>query len=366
MPRRRTIRSTSARSGASGAARCRSSPAPTPRRSSAPASPATRSRRSPTLTIEKDGNGDPTGVFIEQDLQPLAEMIWFREAAQLLARRPAARAAAVGQGLSRLGTTSIFEGHGVASELLRVYKQAHRDGTLTMRTTLALSANWTAAGDAPLGPVRRGLGRLARRAGLRQRLAQDERALRPHRPQSADNAARLGRALHRLGRLQLQSRPAARPGEGAAAALREKRHPRLLQSPAPAGSACSISTKRSTAQIPLKGRRWVVSHINVVSPRDIERIARMGLVLTTHTNAYLYKALDTTREPPAARAARRDRADERAARGRRHGVACHRQRADLAVATRCSRRSRARITSPSAWWARGRRCRAWRRCAAPP
>ena len=42
---RRTIRSSSARSGATGAARFRSSPAPTPRRSSAPASPATPSRR---------------------------------------------------------------------------------------------------------------------------------------------------------------------------------------------------------------------------------------------------------------------------------------------------------------------------------
>ena len=43
--RARTIRSSSARSGATGAARCRSCPAPTPRRSSAPASPATPSRR---------------------------------------------------------------------------------------------------------------------------------------------------------------------------------------------------------------------------------------------------------------------------------------------------------------------------------
>jgi predicted amidohydrolase YtcJ len=46
--------------------------------------------------------------------------------------------------------------------------------------------------------------------------------------------------------------------------------------------------------VPLKGRRWVISHINMVTPRDVERIARMGLVLTTHTNAYLYKALDAT------------------------------------------------------------------------
>src|SRR5207244_1309511 len=46
-------------------------------------------------------------------------------------------------------------------------------------------------------------------------------------------------------------------------------------------------------QIPLKGRRWVISHIAAISPRDVERIARMGLVLTTHTNNYLYKGLQT-------------------------------------------------------------------------
>src|SRR5262249_32039202 len=44
-------------------------------------------------------------------------------------------------------------------------------------------------------------------------------------------------------------------------------------------------------EIPLKGRRWVISHISTFSAKDIERIARMGLVVTTHTNNYLYKGL---------------------------------------------------------------------------
>ena len=35
----------------------------------------------------------------------------------------------------------------------------------------------------------------------------------------------------------------------------------------------------------------MVSHINVITPHDLERIVKMGLVLTTHTNNYLYKAL---------------------------------------------------------------------------
>src|SRR5947209_1179077 len=50
------------------------------------------------------------------------------------------------------GTTSVFEGHGVATELLRVYKAAQRAGTLSMRASLAFSPDWTGIGDAPLGP----------------------------------------------------------------------------------------------------------------------------------------------------------------------------------------------------------------------
>jgi predicted amidohydrolase YtcJ len=44
--------------------------------------------------------------------------------------------------------------------------------------------------------------------------------------------------------------------------------------------------------VPLKGKRWVVAHIDTFSSRDIDRIVRMGLVLTTHTNNSLYKTLD--------------------------------------------------------------------------
>ena len=46
----------------------------------------------------------------------------------------------------------MFEEHGIANEVIRAYKDAYRDGTLTMRSSLAFSPNWKAAGDAPLGP----------------------------------------------------------------------------------------------------------------------------------------------------------------------------------------------------------------------
>ena len=45
-------------------------------------------------------------------------------------------------------------------------------------------------------------------------------------------------------------------------------------------------------EIPIKGRRWVMSHINVISPRERDRIVKLGLVLTMQTNNHLYKSLE--------------------------------------------------------------------------
>src|SRR5262245_61487531 len=42
-------------------------------------------------------------------------------------------------------------------------------------------------------------------------------------------------------------------------------------------------------EVPLKGRRWVLGHIHSLSPADIEKIARMGLVVTLYTNRYIFK-----------------------------------------------------------------------------
>ena len=87
-----------------------------------------------TLKIEKDANGDPTGVFVEREMRPDrgADLVprkrrAFTHADRLRTLPQSARA------YHAFGTTSVFEGHGVATELLRAYKEAHRDGALTMR-----------------------------------------------------------------------------------------------------------------------------------------------------------------------------------------------------------------------------------------
>jgi len=77
------------------------------------------------------------GVFIESEMQPLAELIWFRQSFGFT-RADRAQALRVSmQAYHACGTTSVFEEHGVANEVIRAYKDAYRDGTLTMRSALA-------------------------------------------------------------------------------------------------------------------------------------------------------------------------------------------------------------------------------------
>jgi predicted amidohydrolase YtcJ len=254
---------------------------------------------SPTLTIEKDGNGDPTGVIVEREFSPIAELIWFREAARFSHAdrlRALPESAKLYHGF---GTTSVFEGHGIASEVLRVYKQAHRDGKLTMRATLAFSANWAATGNAPLSSFVEAWAGWLGEPGL------------------GDDWLKMSGLYVHIGRSAADNaRATAAPYTGwagfnpAHGLPREQVKELLLHCAANDIRAVCIAGFRGLEmldlyeevdrQIPLKGRRWVISHINVVGARDVERIARMGLVLTTHTNAYLYKALDANanRLPP--------------------------------------------------------------------
>jgi predicted amidohydrolase YtcJ len=253
-----------------------------------------------TLTIVKDRNGDPTGVFIEREFAPIAELIWFRDATRF---SHADRVRALPQS-ARLyhgfGTTSVYEGHGIASEVLDAYREVHRAGALTMRTTLAISPRWKAvAAGGPVGPLLE-----AWSGGLGQKGA-------------GDDWLKASGLFAAIGHSRADDvREAAAPYTGWAGFNADAGLPRdqlkdvLLDCAAndirvagiagAAGLALLDLYEEVDRKIPLKGRRWVLEHVYVVSPRDIERIVRMGLVLTTHTNASLYKALDSLAErlPP--------------------------------------------------------------------
>ena len=242
----------------------------------------------PMLQIVTDQNGDPTGVFLESEMQPLAELIWFREATRF-SRADRARALSISaQAYHAYGTTSVFEEHGVANEVLRAYQDALRGGKLTMRATLVFSPNWKAAGAAPLGSFveawagwlgEPGLGNdwlkvTGLHANIQHRPADDLRAAAaPYTGWSGFNYD-TGLPPERLKELALHC---------------AHNDIRLI---ANAGTSPGIIDllEQIDQEVPLQGRRWVVGHVGRLSPRDIERIVRMGLVITPHTNASIFKA----------------------------------------------------------------------------
>jgi predicted amidohydrolase YtcJ len=186
------------------------------------------------------------------------------------------------------GTTGVFEGHGAATELIRVYKETYRNDALTMRTTLAFSPNWNAVGSAPLASFidawagwlgDPGIGNDWLRisginVGIGRDAADDVRAITaPYTGWAGFNYA------NGLPRDQLKD-VLVRCAENDIRAV-------MIHRPGVLDLYDEIDRI-----VPLKGKRWVIAHVNTLSRPDIDRIARMGLVLTTHTNNSLYKTLD--------------------------------------------------------------------------
>lgn len=246
----------------------------------------TRDTVSPTdaVEIQKDENGDPTGIFIEHEFQPIVELYWFRNAPGFTRVDRARTLPEAARAYHAFGTTGIFEEHGAAGELLRAYKDAYRNGTLTMRTALALSPNWRVIGDVDFDLFLEAWGTWLAEPALGDDLLKVTGLFVDTNPGFTNRL-----------------RAAAAPYTGWAgfnydtALPREQAKELML--------ACARHEIRVVGiwpnmldlfeevdrEIPLKGRRWVLGHISTLSPHDIERIARMGLVITTHTNRYVFK-----------------------------------------------------------------------------
>src|SRR5262249_45233830 len=103
---------------------------------------------SPLLEIETDAAGEPTGVFREKTFQPLAEFTLFRMAPQFTADDRARTLAGSMRLYNAVRTTAVFEGHGVADEVVRAYEQTRAAGKQTVRATLAFSPGWSGASEA--------------------------------------------------------------------------------------------------------------------------------------------------------------------------------------------------------------------------
>lgn len=240
----------------------------------------------PTVEICRDpATGRPTGVFVERHFMPLVEL-------SLMAAAPGFDVAARARALRRsmriyngFGTTSVFEGHGVAADVLAAYEMVRGGGGQTVRANLVYSPAWSLVGPdgSPAAVLSgwlswlrgRGYGdEWLRLAGVYAEIDEggDNRLRARALPQTGWAGFHYDAGLPRGATLELLLE-AARCGVRAVGIW-----PDMLKLFA-----------EVDRQVPIAGSRWVFGHISLAADDDVRRIADLGLVVTTHTNRYVWK-----------------------------------------------------------------------------
>ncbi len=240
----------------------------------------------PAVTIQTDpADGKPTGVFIEEQFMPLVELTLMKRApAFTVEQRTRALARSMGV-YNSFGTTSVFEGHGVAADVLAAYQDVYRRGLQTVRANLVFSPPWSliASDETRVEFVGAWMKFLAGRGYGDQWLRLN--GLYAEIDESPENRLR-ATALPQTGWAGFNY-DAGLPAK----VLREV----LIEA-----ARCGIRVvglwpnmvelfAEVDRVVPIADKRWVYSHLNVLNPDGIRRIRDLGLMVTTHTNRYIWK-----------------------------------------------------------------------------
>lgn len=238
----------------------------------------------PSIEICRDADGAPNGIFVETNKMPVVELSLMRRAPHFTASERAGALAASMTLYNRAGTTSVFEGHGIAAEVLDAYRQVRSQGRQSVRASLIFSPAWpsTSAQDCRdllkswghwlagkgLGDAWLGM------AGLYGEVDDSvERELRSSAfPQTGWAGFHYNSSLPRDALKEVLVE-AARNGIRAVGIL-----PNMLDLFAEVDRIA-----------PIAGQRWVLGHIVSLTPEQVKQVAGLGLAVTTHLTAYIYK-----------------------------------------------------------------------------
>jgi predicted amidohydrolase YtcJ len=238
------------------------------------------------VEILRDVAGDPTGVFVEHNLIQILEFTLMREAPRFThADRLSALVAGQRRYASR-GVTAIYEGHGVAPEVLSVYREARERGDLFVRAYLALSPTWDARDALQALPEvaawagGHGLGdNLLRVAGICLHYGGDHDVARIlHAAQPYTGWAGFVESANSPEAYREQAELAARHGLRVGTLVTRNLPPVL-------GVWEEIARKTPIAHL-----RWVAVHLHAATSEQLARLKRLGVVVNTNPISYLWRS----------------------------------------------------------------------------
>ncbi len=242
------------------------------------------------VTIEKDAQGEPTGVFSENDYVPTLEFSLMKCVPRF---DHAMRVKALSQSMriyNAAGTTSVYEGHGIAPEVLAAYRELNVRGALTVRSRLVASptpgrdvvedyreqlAGWPVSptghghGDAMLG-----VDGIFIQGGGHPDIA---RLLKSQVPYTG------------WGAYYYESLSPERFRDTAFAAARNGIRVNTITPFQKALDDALQVFSEVDREVPLASRRWLISHIGMARPDNIEAMRKLGIVSTAIVAQRLWK-----------------------------------------------------------------------------
>ena len=238
----------------------------------------------PSIEIERDASGEPTGVLIEQTYKPLVEHTLMAVAPRFTLPDRVAGLAESMRIYNRCGTTSVFEGHGISAEVVAAYQAMRERGRPSVRAHLLWSPAWPSADGSAVRDLVQSWGAWLSRRGLGDEYLRVG-GLYTESDYSEENRLRATTSPYTS--WASFSYKAALPEDVMVEMMIE-----AARNDIRVGSFTPNILdlyERVNRAVPIADRRWIIEHIGVYGPEEIRRIRDLGLVLTAYTGRYIWK-----------------------------------------------------------------------------
>ncbi len=238
------------------------------------------------VEIMHDDAGEPTGIIIERNYTRMAEP-------DLLPAVPRFSVEERTEGLRRSlpmyhekGTTSAYEGHGCAPDVVASFRQLHERGELTLRSGLVMSPAWLGTAQADYA-MRHWLA-FARGKGFGDEMLKMSGVFVGYggNPQFNDLLRKDMGDVGWGGGLASVNTPS---DFEELCMLAGKHNLRLHTLASDKLHEVVPILERVARHYPIGGRRWVIEHISKANPRDLQAIKAMGVAVTLIPAHYLWK-----------------------------------------------------------------------------
>jgi len=237
-----------------------------------------------SIEFEKDSAGELTGLIREMNFMPVAELGYFHMAPRFTENDRIAGLKKAMRIYNSTGTTSVLEEHGAAQELINTYQAVNAAGDATVRAHLVYSPAWGGTENIEYATVMRNwtawLGRQGlgddwlRVGGMFTDTGMDADAV--FRSQTAPYTGWSGFNYD-------TGVPQNRMVEFMIEAARNEIRLAVI------GPRYLDMFEEVNRAVDITGKRWVIGHLDVLNEDQIRKAADLGVVMTTHTNRYIYK-----------------------------------------------------------------------------